>query len=495
MPSDRARLLAPSTTTGAVQRRVRGAGRAGGRRGGAAAAGGGGARHERRARLGAGRALLGGGAGALAHRGGGGAAGERRGARRGGGAARARGGARWLGKRSRSAPPAPRGPTRSRPRVRLRRLRRHQRWRERPPTQRFALPPDVGVLRFVFAQAEPLLDELAAILRGAAQYDAFMARLVPPHAPPLALRDAPPMRELARGLTVLAHALAWVSMHKAVRLDAAEEQKEEAAGGGGGGGGSKAPPPTTSLAVVDNAFYVLQAALLPLLTTPRAFFPLRTFPLPASFPRPTSPCCVSSSVRQQRLLRRAAHCGDAAIGEAAVDAAASLLTRAPPPRRSDIAAPYPCSRAPSAPHAPGRSVAVQGRCSSTSGGLCASRPSPPSSATSWRAPRSRARRPSSPMPPRAAGWAPRPRPPSARPRSWARPTDSPSRPPRRRGRRRCSARSTRCTSARSTRRSCGRRRATSSRARCPRRCCPACARASRPRSRWRRRCRRRSRRG
>eukprot|EP00908_Phaeocystis_cordata_P027339 Transcript_9892.p1 GENE.Transcript_9892~~Transcript_9892.p1 ORF type:complete len:992 (-),score=337.45 Transcript_9892:396-3335(-) len=271
---------------GAVQRRVRGAGRAGGRRGGAAAAGGGGARHERRARLGAGRALLGGGAGALAHRGGGGAAGERRGARRGGGAARARGGARWLGKRSRSAPPAPRGPTRSRPRVRLRRLRRHQRWRERPPTQRFALPPDVGVLRFVFAQAEPLLDELAAILRGAAQYDAFMARLVPPNAPPLALRDAPPMRELARGLTVLAHALAWVSMHKAVRLDAAEEQKEEAAGGGGGGGGSKAPPPTTSLAVVDNAFYVLQ-----------------------------------------RLLRRAAHCGDAAIGEAAVDAAASLLTR------------------------------------------------------------------------------------------------------------------------------------------------------------------------
>ena len=150
-------------------------------------------------------------------------------------------------------------------------------------------------------EAEPLLDEMAAILRGATQYDAFMAQLVPRDAPPLSLRGAEPMVELAQGMATLARALAWVSVNKAVRLDAAEEAKREeeakarekegggggepgggggsGGGGGGGGGGGEA-----ARAVVDNVFYVLQ-----------------------------------------RMLRRAAHCCDAHIGGAAVEAAAELL--------------------------------------------------------------------------------------------------------------------------------------------------------------------------
>ena len=141
-------------------------------------------------------------------------------------------------------------------------------------------------------EAEPLLDEVAAILRGATQYDAFMAQLVPREAAPLSLRAAEPMVELSHGMATLARALAWVSVHKAVRLDATEEAKreeeakarEKEGGGeplGGGGGGGEA-----ARAVVDNVFYVLQ-----------------------------------------RMLRRAAHCCDAHIGGAAVEAAAELLHR------------------------------------------------------------------------------------------------------------------------------------------------------------------------
>lgn len=51
-------------------------------------------------------------------------------------------------------------------------------------------------------ETEPLLDELAAILRGAVQWDAFMAQLVAAGAPPLSLRATPPMAELAKGMEV-----------------------------------------------------------------------------------------------------------------------------------------------------------------------------------------------------------------------------------------------------------------------------------------------------